>query len=236
MDAWMAAMSDRLFAMDINPWAYPLVFLAGLLTNLCGCNVAMVPLVIGCVGGFSRSKERFRAFLYSVVFATGTALTFVVLGLLAALAGAVLVPVRPYVMSALALISVLMGLVCLKVIRIRLPGLENPQVRTAHLKGLGGTFLLGMLGGIVASPCTTPVLATILVYVAASARLVYGISLLVTYALGYVIPLLLAGIFSDFLLNLGKLQHRTGYQTWVARISGVLLLGFAGYILIVGWS
>ena len=64
-------MAEQLFSLDVSPLAYPLVFLSGLLTNFCPCNIALVPLVIGCVGGLTQGKERARAVLCSAVFAGG---------------------------------------------------------------------------------------------------------------------------------------------------------------------
>ncbi|MEI8122906.1 MAG: cytochrome c biogenesis protein CcdA [bacterium] len=234
-DASLHQMAERLFSSDISPVAYPLVFLAGLLTNFCPCNVALVPLVIGLAGGFSRSKERARAALYSVVFAAGIVVTLCGLGVLAALAGAALAPARTVCLWLIAIIAVAMGLHCLGVANIPLPGLDG--LPAGKRKGLGGTFLLGLMAGAVASPCTTPVLAVILTYVAVQARLLYGVSLLLTYAAGFVVPLILAGLFADFILRLDRLQKKTGYRDWIGKGSGVLLIVFGVYLAITAvWS
>ena len=98
-------------------------------------------------------------------------------------------------------------------------------------KGLWSAFLLGLTAGVVATPCTTPVLAVILTYVAVKARLFYGVTLLLAYAAGFVVPLLLAGAFADFILRLKRLQDKTGYRAWIARSSGVLLVLFGLYLV-----
>jgi cytochrome c-type biogenesis protein len=226
-------MADWLSVQDISLAAYPLVFLGGLLTNFCPCNLVLVPMVIGCVGGFSRSKQRGRALLYSAVFAAGIVFTLCVMGFLASAVGAILAPARTVCLWLLAIVTLVMGLFCLKAIRFRLPGLEKEKVPVANMRnqGLWGTLLLGLAAGIVATPCTTPVLAVILAYVAVQARLVYGMSLLFFYALGFVVPLLLAGAFAGFLMGLQKLQDRTGYRAWINRGSGVLLIVFGLYVL-----
>lgn len=232
MDAWMQSLSAQLSSLNGSWWAFPIVFLAGFLTNLCPCNVVMVPLVIGCVGGFSRGKERLRALGYSLVFAFGTMFTFCLLGVLAATAGVALTGVQQYVLWTLAIVSFLMGLSCLNLIKIPLPGLPKPDVRTGKFRGVGAPLLLGLLGGVIATPCTTPVLLVILLYVASKQELLFGIALLITYALGYVIPLILAGVFTGFLLGLDRWQQKTKYQVWISSASGFLLLTFSIYIVV----
>jgi len=86
------------------------------------------------------------------------------------------------------------------------------------------------VAGIVATPCTTPVLAVILAYVAVEARLLYGASLLFTYSVGFTVPLLLAGAFAGFLMGLKKLQEATRYREWIEKGSGVILILFALYL------
>ena len=228
-DASLHQMSDRLFESDISPVAYPLVFLAGLLTNFCPCNVALVPMVIGVVGGFARSKERVRAILYSAVFAAGIVVTLCGLGVLAATAGAVFAPARTICLWLIAIVAVAMGLQCLGLVRVPLPGLAG--LHPGQRKGLWAAFLLGLMAGVVATPCTTPVLAVILTYVAVQARLLYGVSLLFAYAVGFAVPLVLAGAFADFLLQLKRLQDKTRYRDWIGKGSGVLLIAFGLYLM-----
>jgi cytochrome c-type biogenesis protein len=235
-DTFLHQAADRLFALDMSFLAYPLVFAGGLLTNFCPCNVALVPMVIGCVGGFSRSRERGRALLYSAVFSAGIVSTFCLLGLLASVAGSFVASFRTVCLWGLAVVAVLMGCYCLGVFRFPLPGANRAQLqdRLAAGKrggGLWGAFGLGLAAGVVAAPCTTPVLAVLLTYVAVQARGMYGVSLLFTYSLGFVVPLLLAGAFAGFLMGLQRLQDRTGYQQWIKRGSGAVLVLFALYLV-----
>lgn len=231
-DISLHQMADRLFSMDVSLVAYPLVFAAGLLTNCCPCNVVLVPLMIGYVGGFSRSKERGRALFYSALFAGGIVTTLCLLGILASVVGAFIAPFRTVCLWAIALIAAVMGCFCLGAIRFKLPGLARvPTSERFRKRGPWAAFVLGLAAGVVATPCTTPVLTVILAYVAVQARLLYGISLLLAYSVGFVVPLLLAGGFAGFLMGLQKLQERTRYRAWIERGSGVLLILFALYLL-----
>jgi cytochrome c-type biogenesis protein len=231
-DSSLHQMADRLFSLDVSAVAYPLVFAGGLLTNFCPCNVVLIPMMIGYVGGFSRSKERGRAVLYSAVFSAGIILTFCVLGVLASVVGAFIAPFRTVCLWGIALVAALMGVYCLGGIKFRLPGLAQvPAMDRLKRRGLWAALVVGMAGGVVATPCTTPVLTVILAYVAAQARLAYGVSLLLAYSVGFVVPLLLAGSFAGFLMGLKKLQERTQYREWIEKGSGVLLVLFALYLV-----
>jgi len=143
-DALLRQMAARLFSLDVNLVAYPLVFTGGLLTNFCPCNVVLVSMMIGYVGGFSRSKERGRALLYSSAFAAGIVVTLCGLGLLVSALGALLSPIRSVCLWLIAVIAVLMGLYCLEVVSFRLPGLGKlPMMEGLKGRGVGGRSCWG---------------------------------------------------------------------------------------------
>ncbi|WP_159431798.1 cytochrome c biogenesis CcdA family protein [Desulforamulus putei] len=79
-------------------------------------------------------------------------------------------------------------------------------------------FLLGIPFAIIASPCTTPITATVLAYAAAKGSMWYGFSLLFTYAMGRSIPLLAAGTCTSVLKNASKFD---GFSRVIQKISGV---------------
>jgi cytochrome c-type biogenesis protein len=60
---------------------------------------------------------------------------------------------------------------------------------------------------------------------------VFGVSLLFTYAVGFVVPLVLAGVFADFLLRLKQLQEKTRYRDWINKGGGVILILFGLYLV-----
>ena len=82
---------------------------------------------------------------------------------------------------------------------------------------------MGLTFGLVASPCSTPVLATLLAWVAGTGDLLIGSGLLIAYAAGYVAPLILAGTFTATLKKLLELRR---WSSWINPISGSFLLIF----------
>ncbi len=91
------------------------------------------------------------------------------------------------------------------------------------------SYLLGLSFGLVASPCSTPVLATLLAWVATTQDLILGAVLLLSYTAGYVAPLILAGTFTASLKKLLELRR---WSSWINPTSGALLLGFGIFSLL----
>lgn len=228
-DLPLRQMADHLLSLDVSLSSYPIVFLGGLLTNFCPCNVALVPMVIGFIGGFSRTDRRREAIIYTTVFSAGIIVTLSALGVLAAAVGVFIGPLRSVCIWVVAAAAVVMGLYSLGLVKFNLPGLSTLPIRGR--RGIWETFIVGLAAGVMATPCTTPVLAVILAYVAVKARLVFGFSLLLVYAFGFVVPLILTSAFTGFLLGIKRLQEKTGYRTWVSRSSGIMLIGFGVYTL-----
>ncbi|KAG2297100.1 hypothetical protein Bca52824_043769 [Brassica carinata] len=121
-----------------------------------------------------------------------------------------------------------MGLNLLEVIEHQLPSFFNnfdPRAAAANFPSSVQAYLAGQTIALAASPCSTPVLATLLGYVATSTDPVVGGSLLLTYTTGYVAPLIPAASFARALQSL--LSFRKGSTQCFYRIMtrGALLLG-----------
>lgn len=190
----------------------------------------MVPLIVGYVGG-AHNLPRRRAFWISLVFAIGMAVTFMLLGLLASTLGGLLGGGTTIWYYILAAVCFIIGLQMLGALQLTPPAwLSNLQAKVTA-RGLLGAFLLGLVSGLVASQCATPVLAVILTYVMAEqAGLLYGAALLFIYSLGMSVPVILIGTFAGVLKNLRALGKWSGI---IEKVSGVLLLGVGVYFLVV---
>lgn len=206
-----------------------LIFLGGLITSISPCILSMVPLLVGYIGGYD-SGGRSRGFVMSSFFVAGLAVTFALLGFIAAHFGRVFGQVSEVWYYILAAVAVIMGLHLLGVLTFDLPGLKKIPFRKA---GPGGSMIMGMLFGLVASPCATPVLAVIITYAAVQAEPFYGSGLLFIYGLGHGVPLLVAGTFTGMAKNLPKISRYTHYLSYA---SGIILI-LLGLILLawVGW-
>lgn len=204
-----------------------LVFIGGLLTSLGPCNVATIPLIVGFIGG-SHDLPRRKAFTISLAFATGLAITFVSLGVLAALIGGLIGASNRWWYYLVAGICFIIGLQMLGVIHLSIPLFFAALREKVGLKGISGALVLGLVSGLVASQCATPVLAAILTYVMAEGAIVYGALLLFVYALGRGVPVVLAGTFTGVLINFKKVSR---WNDAIEKISGAIILAVGFYFL-----
>jgi cytochrome c-type biogenesis protein len=169
------------------------VFIGGILTASNPCVLAMVPLMMSFVAG-DRPEGRSlgRAFLLSLTFVSGLAVTFTALGMVAALAGRMYGEVSIAWNWIVAAVSVLMGLHLMGVVTVPIPSLGGRL--TPKKRGLVGAFLLGLLFGVVSAPCAAPILVVLLTYLAgAGSSVAWGGILLLAYALGHSLLILAAG-------------------------------------------
>ena len=208
--------------------AYLLVFLGGIVTSIGPCNVAMIPLVVGYVGG-STNLSRSRSFALSLAFAAGLAFTFMLLGVIATLVGGLIGGASRLWYYLVAAVCLLIGLHMLGAFALpQIHGLERLRERIG-LKGIPGALSLGLVSGLVSSQCATPALAAILTYVMAQqGALFYGAALLFVYALGRGAPIVLAGTFT------GALKQLQSFGRWsgaVEKASGVIIVAVGLYFL-----
>ncbi len=205
-----------------------LVFLGGIVTSIGPCNVAMIPLVIGYVGG-SHNLSRGRSLALSLTFAVGLAITFMLLGVVASLVGGLIGGTSRVWYYVVAVVCLLIGLSMLGAFHLpEVPGVGRLRERI-RLRGLPGALALGLVSGLVASQCATPVLAAILTYVMSQeGALVYGAALLFIYALGRGVPIVLAGTFTGALKQFQALGR---WSSVIERVSGVIIIGVGLYFL-----
>lgn len=219
---------DPAFLQPTSILGYVLVFLGGIVTSIGPCNVAMIPLIIGYVGG-SQDLPKRRAFSISLFFTLGLAITFMLLGIFAAVVGGLIGGTTRIWYYLVAGVCFIIGLQMLGVLRLEMPSWFGGMREKIKTKGLFGALLLGLVSGLVSSQCATPVLAAILTYVMAQKTgIVYGAVLLFIYALGRGVPILLAGSFTGILKGFHSLGKWSG---WLEKASGVIILLVGFYFL-----
>jgi cytochrome c biogenesis protein CcdA len=174
-----------------NPWlAVVAVFIGGIMTASNPCVLAMVPLMMGMVAGSKESTEIKKTLAFSLLFILGLSVTFTVLGLISALMGRMFGDVGGLWKYLVATVCLVMGLQLLGVFKLEL---QLPQIFNVRKEGWLGAFLLGLLFGVVSTPCAVPILAVLLAFVAQKGNVLYGGLLLFVYALGHSALVLVAG-------------------------------------------
>lgn len=215
-DALVKTQLEHLSILSVG-----LVFLAGLITSLTPCTLSMLPLTVGYIGGFE-SKNTLASAVQSLWFALGFATTLCGLGLAAALFGRIYGQVSGGLSIVLGIIAIAMGLNLLGLIPLQLPNWGNIEISKTLPKPLR-SYLVGLSFGLVASPCSTPVLITLLAYISTTANTALGAGLLLAYASGSVLPLVIAGTFTGAIVQLLTMRQWSG---GLNLMSAIALIGF----------
>lgn len=205
------------------------IFGAGLLTSLTPCMLSMLPITIGYIGGYE-AKSRFHAAVQSVWFSLGLATTLAILGILAASLGKVYGQIGIGLPIAVSAIAIIMGLNLLEALPLQLPSFDAMGWIPQNIPNGVRSYLLGLTFGLVASPCSTPVLAALLAWVSTIGNPVLGSLILLAYTTGYVAPLILAGTFTATIKKFLELRQ---WSSWITPASGALLVGFGVFSLLV---
>ncbi len=209
-------------------WAMALAFLGGLLVSLTPCVYPMIPITLSIIGGRSENTGFGRGLLLSVTYVAGLSLTYALLGLLVAGFGA---HIRGIIQGGafqvvMAGIFALLALSMFDVFFLQVPsGLRN-RLSGLQSSGTLGVFLIGMVSGLMASPCVAAPLAGILAFIASTGSHLLGFLMLLAFAWGMGIILIVVGTFSGSLNDLPRAGE------WMNRIKefyGFLLLGVSLY-------
>ena len=208
-----------------------IAFIGGVLASLTPCVYPMIPITAGVIGHANIGGSKWRGLSLSLTYVIGMALTYAALGIFAAATGRFFGTINssPWTFLVVGNIILLFALGMLDV--VQLPAFAGKF--TSRRLGWTGIFLAGISSALVAGPCTTPVLGTLLAYTASSQSLLVGGLLLFVFSLGMGALLLGVGTFSSFLASI----PRSGsWMVTIKKTMGLLMLGIAQYFFIKAGS
>lgn len=231
-DQLAAALGHQGFWLSIVAF-----FALGLGLAFTPCVFPMYPILTGIIAGAGHRLSTGRAFLLSMVYVQGMAVTYTLLGLVVASAGLKFQAAlqHPYVLIGLSVMFVLLALSMFGLYTLQLPSSLQTQLSGLSNRQQGGSVvgvaIMGMISGLVCSPCTTAPLSGALIYVAQSGDLWLGGAALYALSLGMGLPLLLLGTSG------GKLLPKAGaWMDVIKQLFGFALLAVPILLLSRLWS
>jgi len=211
-------------------------FVGGLLLSFTPCVFPMYPILTGIIVGAGNQQASTlttkKAFTLSFFYVQGMAVTYTLLGIVVALAGAQFQAIfqHPFVLIALSILFIFLALSMFGVFNLALPASWQNKLNNLSNKQKGGSItgviMMGIISGLVASPCTTAPLTGALLYISQTGDVVLGASALYALSLGMGLPLLVLGSSG------GKLLPKAGaWMNIIKNIFGLLLLAVPIFLL-----
>lgn len=214
-------------AMDSNPlYGSLLAFGAGLGTCLTPCVYPMIAITVS-VFGAKQAKSRGQAMLLSTAFVAGIVALFTPMMMIAALTGKAFGTVlqSPYVIVGISLVFIATAASMFGAFEMTLPESWTQRLAGVGGSGYGGAFALGLVSGLVAAPCTGPVLTLILTWIGTTRNIPLGAGVGFAYSLGLGLPFWMVGTFAVGLPKAGK------WMMGVKSFFGIVMLVVALYYL-----
>ena len=207
-------------------------FGAGLLLALTPCVFPMIPILSGIIVGRGHKITRMHAFILSLAYVLGMAITYAAAGVAAGFSGNLISNMlqTPWVLGSFSALFVLLSLSMFGLYELQLPSSWQSKLTDTsnHLHGghLSGVFAMGALSAIIVGPCVAAPLAGALLYIGKTHDAVLGGVALFALALGMGAPLLLIGTSAGVLL-----PKAGGWMESVKKFFGVMLLALAIWII-----
>jgi len=207
-------------------------FVGGLLLSFTPCVFPMYPILTGIIVGQGKQLTTKKAFTLSFFYVQGMAVTYTILGIVVALAGAKFQAIfqHPAVLIGLSVLFIFLALSMFGVFNLALPASWQNKLNNISNKQKGGSItgvlMMGVISGLVASPCTTAPLTGALLYISQTGDVVLGASALYALSLGMGLPLLILGSSG------GKLLPKAGaWMNIIKNVFGLLLLAVPVFLL-----
>ena len=201
------------------------VFFAGLALNLTPCVFPLIPITVGYFTQQTKDREG-SAFPLALAYVLGIAVTYSVLGVLAALSGAIFGSAlqSPWVVGLIVAVLLSLATSMFGLWELRVPSWASRA--SGGRTGVFGALIMGLVMGFVAAPCIGPFVVGLLTYVGQKGDPFLGFLLFFTLAIGLGVPYLILGTFTG---AVNRLPASGMWMIGVRRVFGVILIAMAAY-------
>jgi thiol:disulfide interchange protein DsbD len=203
-------------------------FLGGLLTAATPCVYPMIAITVSIFGAREATSRR-QAMLLSASFVLGIVALFTPMVVGAALTGKLFGTFlsNKWVVLGLVIVFTTLASSMFGAFEMVLPDSLMQRLSAVGGVGYGGAFVLGLVSGLVAAPCTGPVLTGVLLWIGKTQNVALGSVVGATFALGLGLPFFLVGAFAVSLPKGGK------WMLGVKSFFGIVILAYAMHLLTV---
>lgn len=212
----------------ILPILLAVAFFSGVLSSLSPCSLGILPIIIGYVGGYSKESNK-KLLIQMLSFSLGLSLVLSIIGVICALTGRAFTSfATPIVLLIFSSILIILGLNLVGFINIQFPAIvkKMPQQKKGSLFIF--PFLIGTFFALASSPCSSPILASIMAIATISSNILFSIALLFLFALGQCIIVIIFALFTSTLKHMNSLAK---YTNIMIKLSGIVLIITGCYIL-----
>lgn len=216
----------NIFSISLNAGNAKLIlllssFLGGIVASISPCSLAMLPIVIGYIGGYANQSVS-RTLVQLISFIFGSAIVFTAIGIACAITGHVFISIAGnYFMLLVAAVLMIMGLNLTGILDVQIPSIINKIPQSKGNSAFLYPMLLGATFALAGTPCSTPILAGIMGLASVSNNLTLAILMLFLFSIGQGIILVIAGVFTSLIKQFGKVIN---FSEILLKISGILLI------------
>lgn len=188
---------------NVSALTFLTVYAYGFVASLTPCVYPLIPITIGFLG--ANKGSLFFRFLNALMYVLGLSVVYSILGVIAALSGQMFGNLTSnwYVYIIFGVLLLVVGGFMMDWYVIPLPNIMNKFIKKGNTS-VFSSFVFGLISGLVASPCTAPLLAGLLMYVSSTKNIIYGSALMFTFSIGMNTLLLIIGVFTNVLLHIPK--------------------------------
>lgn len=218
----------NLFSTGANaPVLLLISFLGGVVASISPCSLAIIPLIMGYVLGFSK-QNAFKTAIQLLFFILGSAVIFSIIGILCAITGRVFISIGgAYFMLILASFVMIMGLKLLGILDFEMPVIIKQIPKNDGSNLILYPFIVGVFFSLAGTPCSTPILAAIMSFAALANKILLAIFMLFLFAIGQGMIILIVGVGLSKVKSMNKIAL---FSDYLLKFSGLLLVCASLYI------
>ena len=225
------------FFITVNQWMTGGTMLAALGCFIWGlvsvllspCHLASIPLIIAYVGGQEKAVQPRQAGVYALLFSVGLFITIAVIGVVCALLGRMMGDVGIWFQ---VLVGIILIWVALGMLGVESCSMNGSLLYRLKVRGMVGAFILGLAYGILSGSCTFGFIAPILAIVTVQAKVFTGVVLILLFALGHCLPIVIAGSSTAFVRRILENSAWQSTGSWFRKGAGVVIVLLGIYFIV----